>query len=365
MLRIAFGLLLGASLVASVVAQEQATPFIRMNAVDGNKVVIPPDETEDPDYPEFTVSYDDFDSVTFSVGEEVNIAPSVTGVSASSLQWVALTPLMPGLTLDPATGVISGTTLVSGHTTIRIAAVDGGNHQQVSPSFAVVFLGSFDVYANETDYYTQVGAPEAGSFEFIASANDSPIAVIGGETVHDSYAIVNSNVPGISNGSLADSSYLMEAPSLSTAPGDYSFQFARTSPYGTMGYSPVVNVHILEQPRFEFPAIVADTYSIETQPSGRPLIKVLRDSEVVVLGLALNDAGWSNPDYELEWPNFIPSQAAMPPGFEIHPSGGLAGNTTIAAGSRYDGIVIPNMTWGTYATAYGWTIVDVLVVDSL
>lgn len=52
----------------------------------------------------------------------------------------------------------------------------------------------------------------------------------------------------------------------------------------------------------------------------------------------------------------------MPAGIEVNSFGGLSGQTSVAAGNRYNGVVIPTVS---NDTAYGWTLVDILIVNSL
>lgn len=357
MLRIAFCFLLSTTALASPVLAQQAAeaPFFRLNGVGG------PAPT-DPVYPPFSVNYDDFIG---TVGTPVNLVPQISGgVSAGSLTWQALTPLMPGLTLDPSTGVISGTPLVAGPSIIRVAAVDGGENEQISPVFEVYFNGAFTVSSNETEYSVRIGSDENAVFSFCAStdASGDASAVINGETVYAFYSIVNSNTPGAPNGDIAGNCFMLPQPALSASADDYSFQFSRTNAYGAISYGPVINVHYLPQPAFIFPPEVGAGYAIETQPGGRPLIKILRNTEIVVLGTATNDAAYSDPGYEEYWPSFIPAQAPMPAGIDVSSFGGLWGMTSVAAGNRYNGVVIPTVS---NDTAYGWTLVDILIVNSL
>lgn len=121
----------------------------------------------------------------------------------------------------------------AGPSIIRVAAVDGGENEQVSPVFEVYFNGAFTVSSNETDYSVRIGSDENAVFSFCAStdASGDASAVINGETVYAFYSIVNSNTPGAPNGDIAGNCFMLPQPALSAVEQDYSFQFSRTNAY--------------------------------------------------------------------------------------------------------------------------------------
>jgi hypothetical protein len=357
-------LLLAGVAVLPVSAQEEAGPqaYFRIGYGGGATEAADPGEAES-----FSFSYPAHGSSAVA-STEYEAAPVVSGTvpPGTVWSWAPGSRRPPGIELDPETGEISGIPLEFHQDAYPfgvVATPPGG--PSVRFDFPVVVTGPFTVTPNYPSFEWQVGLPNYWD-ELIRITSTGPFTDNNGS--YETWMVEDSTLSAIPNGILPYTfpnqvDIYIPAPDSGWTPGEYSFRVAKIDPYGVKGYSSAIGVTIHGAPGWGFQPGSGNGYEILTQGNGRPLIRVVRGTAVDIVSEPLNLAVISEPDYEdpsLEYLDYIPPQATLPPGLPLGWWGNFTGTPTVSG--LYQGIVIPAFS---DLGAYGYTLVDIEVVEAL